>query len=206
MILPPPAGSPPRVAGGKEARHRGAGARRHRSRVDESLSLQTSLDAAPTPPTPVRFDPALVSQRVTNVPRNRHRCSPTTSWPVYPGWLNALATYESGGKNATADGRVWCCSTGWQLDAGVRYQTRLCWQVDALWRLNVENPTNRVYWRKHRPPTGVVFICSSTPRTLRASVAVWTSSVPQVRPQKRLATTRWSQQRASAVRNPRCCT
>lgn len=162
-------GIPLRVAGGKEARHRGAELAAT-GRVDESLSLQTSLmllDATYTR----AVDPALVSQRVTNVPRSKASLFADYKLAGIPGLaLNALATYESG-KTATADGRV-VLPAGWQLDAGVRYQTRLAGK-STLWRLNVENLTNRVYWRE-APTTywGGLYLFPSTPRTLRASVAV----------------------------------
>ena len=43
----------------------------------------------------------------------------------------------------------------------------------ALWRLNVENLGNRIYWRE-APTTywGGIYLFPSTPRTWRASVTV----------------------------------
>ena len=162
-------GIPRRVAGGKEARHRGVELAAT-GRLDEALSLQASLmllDAKYTR----AVDPALVDQRVTNVPRSKASLFADYKVAAVPGLaLNALATFESG-KTATADGSVQLPSA-WQLDAGVRYQIKLAGK-STLWRLNVENLTNRVYWRE-APTTywGGVYLFPSTPRTVRASVTV----------------------------------
>ena len=97
-------GIPRRVAGGKEARHRGVELAAT-GRLDEALSLQASLmllDAKYTR----AVDPALVDQRVTNVPRSKASLFADYKVAAVPGLaLNALATYESG-KTATADGSV----------------------------------------------------------------------------------------------------
>jgi len=88
-----------------------------------------------------------------------------------PGFaVNALAVFESG-KTVTADGSV-TLPNAWQLDAGVRYQTQLMGKSTLL-RLNVENLTNRVYWRE--APTqywGGIYLFPSTPRTVRGSLTV----------------------------------
>ena len=84
--------------------------------------------------------------------------------------INALATFENG-KNVTADGSV-TLPRAWQLDAGLRYQQVIAGK-STLWRLNVENLTNRIYWRE--APTqywGGIYLFPSTPRTVRASVTV----------------------------------
>ena len=56
------------------------------------------------------------------------------------------------------------------MDGGLRYQTKLA-GVPALWRLQIENLTDRSYWRE-APTTswGGVYLFASTPRTLRTSV------------------------------------
>ncbi len=162
-------GLPTRVAGAKTARHRGLELALS-GRVDEALSLQLSamaLDARYT----AAVEPKLVGQRVTNLPRLKTSMFADYKIGALPGLaLNALASYETG-KTATADGSVELPGA-WQLDIGARYQQRLAGKT-ALWRVNVENLTNRIYWRE-APSTswGGVYLFPSTPRTLRASVTV----------------------------------
>ena len=162
-------GKPIRVAGGKEARHRGIEVAAT-GRVDEALSVQASmtlLDAKFTK----AVDPTLVGQRVTNVPRVKTSLFADYKIVALPGFaLNALVVFESG-KNVTADGSV-TLPNSWQLDAGMRYQTKLMGKSTQL-RLNVENLTNRIYWRE--APTqywGGIYLFPSTPRTVRGSVTV----------------------------------
>ena len=164
-----PSGKPIRVAGGKEARHRGLELAAT-GRVDDALSLQASmtvLDATFTK----AVDPTLVRQRVTNVPRVKTSLFADYKIAALPGFaLNALAVFESG-KTVTADGSV-TLPNSWQLDLGVRYQTQLMGKSTLL-RLNVENITNRIYWRE--APTqswGGIYLFPSTPRTVRGSVTV----------------------------------
>ncbi|MEO7255052.1 MAG: TonB-dependent siderophore receptor [Casimicrobium sp.] len=162
-------GVPIRVAGGKEARHRGFELAAT-GRVDEALSVQASMTLLDA-----KFikavDPTLIGQRVTNVPRIKTSLFADYKIAAIPGFaLNALAVFESG-KNVTADGSV-TLPNAWQLDAGVRYQTKLMGKSTLL-RLNVENLTNRIYWRE--APTqywGGIYLFPSTPRTLRGSVTV----------------------------------
>ncbi len=162
-------GVPVRVAGGKAARHRGLELAAT-GRVDEALSLQASMTVLDA-----KFikavDPTLVGQRVTNVPRMKTSLFADYKIAALPGFaLNALAVVESG-KNVTADGSV-TLPNAWQLDAGIRYQTRLMGKSTLL-RLNVENLTNRTYWRE--APTqywGGIYLFPSTPRTVRGSVTV----------------------------------
>jgi len=84
--------------------------------------------------------------------------------------VSGLITHESG-KNVTADGAV-TLPAAWQLDAGLRYQNRLIGKL-TQWNLNVENLTDRSYWRE--APTqywGGTYLFPSTPRTVRARVTV----------------------------------
>ncbi len=162
-------GVPLRVAGGKRARHRGLELAAS-GRVDDALSLQASLTLLDARYTEA-IDPALVGRRVTNVPRSKASLFADYKIAALPGLaLNALATWETG-KTATADGSVQLPGA-WQLDAGIRYQARLAGK-STLWRLNVENLSNRIYWRE-APTTywGGVYLFPSTPRTVRASVTV----------------------------------
>ena len=160
---------PVRVAGAKMARHRGLELAAT-GRVGTALSLQASLMALDAKYTQA-VDPSLVGQRVTNVPRLKGSLFADYKIAALPGLaLNALATFEST-KTATADGSVELPSA-WQLDAGLSYQQHIAGKP-ALWRLNVENLTNRIYWRE-APTTdwGGIYLFASTPRTLRLSVTL----------------------------------
>ncbi len=160
---------PVRAAGAKTARHRGLELAAT-GRVGEALSLRASLMALDAKYTQA-VDPALVGQRVTNVPRLKSSWFADYKIAALPGFaLNALATFESA-KTATSDGSVELPSA-WQLDAGLSYQQRIAGK-STLWRLNVENLTNRIYWRE-APTTdwGGIYLFPATPRTLRASVSV----------------------------------
>ena len=160
---------PTRVAGAKTARHRGlelsaAG------RVFDALSLQASLMALDA-----RYaqavDPTLAGQRVTNVPRLKASVFADYKVGALPGLaVNALASFESA-KTATADGSVELPAS-WQLDAGLSYPHSIAGQ-SVLWRVNLENVTDRIYWRE-APTTswGGIYLFPSTPRTLRVSATL----------------------------------
>ena len=158
-----------RVAGAKTARHRGfeltaAG------RVDSALSLQASLMALDATYTQA-VDSTLVGQRVTNVPRYKGSLFADYKIAAVPGLaFNALASFE-GSKTVTADGSVEL-PRAWQVDAGGSYQQRGAGRV-TTWRLNIENLTNRIYWRE-APSTdwGGIYLFPSTPRTVRVSATV----------------------------------
>ena len=127
----------------------------------------TALDAKFTK----AVDPTLAGQRVTNVPRVKASIFADYKIAAIQGLaLNALATAESG-KTVTADGSV-TLPNAWQLDVGARYDQVIAGKA-TTWRLNVENVTNRIYWRE--APTqywGGIYLFPSTPRTVRASVTV----------------------------------
>ena len=162
-------GLPTRVAGAKTAQHRGleltaAG------RVSEALSVQASVMALDARYSQA-LDTTLVGQRVTNVPRTKGSVFADYKVAALPGLsVNALATLESA-KTATADGSVEL-PAAWQLDAGMRYPLQLAGKL-VTWRLNVENVTNRIYWRE-APTTswGGIYLFSSTPRTVRTSATI----------------------------------
>jgi iron complex outermembrane receptor protein len=157
------------VGGGKSARHRGlelAAA----GRLGEALSLQASLMALDARYTQA-IEPALVGQRVTNVPSLKGSVFADYKIATLPGLsVNALAVFESS-KTATVDGSVELPAS-WQLDAGVSYQQSLFAQ-SVLWRVNLENVTDRTYWRE-APTTswGGIYLFPSTPRTLRVSATL----------------------------------
>ena len=160
---------PIRVAGAKIARHRGFEFAAT-GRVGDALSLQMSLMALDARYTQA-VDPTLVGQRVTNVPRYKTSLFADYKVAAVPGFVvNALATLESA-KSVTANASVELPSA-WQLDAGLSYQQRIAGK-STLWRLNVENLSNRIYWRE-APTTswGGIYLFPSTPRTLRASATI----------------------------------
>ena len=162
-------GVPLRIAGGKTARHRGLELAAV-GQVDAQLSVQASLTLLDAQYT-AAINPALVGQQVTNVPKTKASLFADYKIAALPGLsLSGLLTHESG-KAVTADGAV-SLSAAWQLDAGVRYQNRLFGQ-STQWALNVENLTDRSYWRE--APTqywGSTYVFPSTPRTVRARVTV----------------------------------
>ena len=162
-------GKPLRVAGAKEARHRGLELAAT-GRVTDALSMQASMTALDATFTKA-VDPLLVGQRVTNVPRVKTSLFADYKIAAVQGLaLNALATYERG-KTVTADGSV-TLPSAWQLDVGTRFDHIIAGKA-TTWRLNVENLTNRIYWRE--APTqswGGIYLFPSTPRTVRASVTV----------------------------------
>ena len=163
-------GLPLRVAGAKTAQHRGlelAAA----GRVSDALSIQASVMALDATYTQA-LDTTLVGQRVTNVPRTKGSLFADYKVAVLPGLsVNALATYEST-KSVTADGRV-VLPAAWQLDAGLSYPLQIAGKL-VTWRLNVENVTNRIYWRE-APTTswGGIYLFSSTPRTVRTNATIY---------------------------------
>ncbi len=162
-------GLPTRVAGAKTAQHRGLELSAV-GRVNAALSLQASLMALDAKYS-LAVDQALVGQRVTNLPRLKASLFADYKLAALPGLsLNCLAIFENG-KTVTTDGSVELPSA-WQLDAGLSYQQRMAGKT-TLWRFNMENLTNRTYWRE--APTaswGGVYLFPAAPRTLRASVTV----------------------------------
>jgi iron complex outermembrane receptor protein len=160
-------GVPLRIAGGKTARHRGLELMAV-GQASKQLSVQASLMVIDAKYTDA-IDPALVGQQVTNVPKTKTSLFADYKLTSLPGLsFSGLLTHESG-KTVTADGAV-SLPAAWQLDAGLRYQNH--WIGKATqWSLNVENLTDRNYWRE--APTqywGGTYLFPSTPRTVRAKV------------------------------------
>jgi iron complex outermembrane recepter protein len=158
-----------RVAGAKRARHRGIELSAT-GRVNDAWSVQasaTSLDATFTR----AINPALVGSRVTNVPTLKASLFSDYKIAAIPGLaINALITLENG-KTVDATGSAQL-PRAWQIDAGLRYQQTLVGK-SVLWRINVENLTNRTYWREApTQPWGGVYLFPAAPRTARASVTV----------------------------------
>lgn len=160
---------PSLVAGGRKARHRGLELNAA-GRVNSQLALQASaawLDARYTR----AANPALVDQRVTNIPRFAASLFADYKLQAVPGLsFNALAWLQHG-KRATPDGKT-VLPRGWQLDAGARYEHTLGNSL-VQWALNVENLTDHIYWREAAPTSwDGVYLFPSAPRTIRASVRV----------------------------------
>lgn len=157
-----------RVAGAKQARHRGVELSAS-GQVDRQLSLHASATVLDAQWTQAQ-DSSIVGQAVSNVPRNKFSVFADYKVPLLPGFaFNALVNYESG-KTALPNGSV-TLPASWQLDGGIRYQTKMA-GVPMLWRLQVENLTDRSYWRE-APTTswGGVYLFPSTPRTVRTSLS-----------------------------------
>jgi iron complex outermembrane receptor protein len=161
------AGLPTRLAGVKAARHRGVELTAT-GRLDAALTVQASvmgLDARFTR----AANAAVVGQRVTNVPRLKASVFGDYRFPTVSGLsLNALVTLESG-KSVTGDENV-VLPFAWQLDTGMAYKQKFSGKT-ALWRFNVQNLTNRVFWREAATTEwGGIYLFPAAPRTLRASV------------------------------------
>jgi iron complex outermembrane receptor protein len=160
---------PRRVAGAKTAHHRGLELSAT-GRVGEALSVHASLMALDARYTQA-LDEGLVGQRISNVPRLKTSLFADYKIAAVPGLaLNALATFESA-KSATSDGRVEL-PAAWQLDAGLSYQQRIAGR-STRWRLNVENLSNRSYWRE-APTTywGGIYLFAAAPRNVRVNVTL----------------------------------
>ena len=167
--LPALLGLPTRVTGEKSARHRGLELALQ-GRVSSQLSVQSTLSLLDARYA-TALDPALVGQRVTNVPKLKVSVFADYKLASLPGLsLHGLLGYE-GGKTANADGTA-SLPSAWQLDVGLGYAQRL--QGKAVrWQLGIDNLTDRIYWRE--APTqswGGVYLFPSTPRTIRASVSL----------------------------------
>jgi iron complex outermembrane recepter protein len=158
-----------KVAGAKRARHRGVEISSV-GRMTDALSVQASLAALDAKYVRA-IDPLRVGERVTNVSRMKASLFADYKIAALPGLAaNALLTYENG-KTVNADGST-TLPRAWQIDTGLRYQ-RQWFGKSTLWRLNIENLTNRIYWRE--APTqswGGVYLFPSTPRTIRASLTM----------------------------------
>lgn len=158
-----------RVANGKLARHRGVELSLV-GRVSETLSLQASatyLDA--------RYVRALneniVNQRVTNAPRFAASVFADYKIAAVPGLsINGLL-YLQQGKTVDPLGQI-ALPRAAQLDLGASYQTRVAHRVITT-RLNIENVTNRAYWRE-APTTswGGSYLFASAPRNVRLSATL----------------------------------
>ncbi len=157
-----------RIAGGKLARHRGV-EMSAAGRASEQLSIQASaayLDARYRR----ALNPALVEQRVVNVPTLAASVFANYKVAAIPGFsINALLWMHSG-KRADPYGSV-VLPRATQLDLGASHEWRFANHVVTA-RLNIENVANRAYWRE-APTTswGGTYLFASTPRTVKLSLS-----------------------------------
>ncbi len=158
-----------RVAGAKEARHRGLEFAAI-GKIAPQVSVQASvalLDAQYTK----ALNEILIGQRVTNIPRVAGSLFVDYQVAVIKGLaVNALVSAQ-GKKPVSADNSLQI-GANTQLDLGARYVFVGAGQR-VTWRLNVENATNREAWREApTQPWGGVYLLPTPARAVRASVAV----------------------------------
>ena len=167
--MPNATGLPTRITGGKSARHRGLELA-VQGRVSSQLSVQSTLSVLDARYA-TAIDPALVGQRVTNVPKLKASVFADYKFADLPGLsVHGLLGYEDG-KTASADGTA-TLQSALQLDVGLGYAQRIHGTA-VRWQLGIDNMTDRIYWRE--APTqswGGVYLFPSTPRTVRASVSL----------------------------------
>ena len=161
--------SPTRIVGAKKARHQGLELALQ-GRITPQFSVQSTLSVLDAKFVQA-LDPALVGQRITNVPKLKASVFADYKLTGLPGLsVHGLLGYEDG-KTANADGTATLPSAA-QLDLGLGYSHRISGKA-VRWQLGIENVTDRTYWRE--APTqswGGVYLFASTPRTVRASVAL----------------------------------
>ena len=166
---PSASGLPTRIVGAKRARHQGLELALQ-GRVTPQLSVQSTLSLLDAKFVQA-IDPALVGQRITNVPKLKASVFADYKLTGLPGLsVHGLLGYDDG-KTANADGTATLPSAA-QLDLGLGYAHRISGKA-VRWQLAIENVTDRTYWRE--APTqswGGVYLFPSTPRTVRASVAL----------------------------------
>ena len=166
---PSASGLPTRIVGARKARHQGL-EMSLQGRVTPQLSVQSTLSVIDAKFVQA-LDPALVGQRITNVPKLKTSVFADYKLAALPGLsVHGLLAYEDG-KTANADGTATLPSAV-QLDLGLGYAQRISGKA-VRWQLGIENVTGRTYWRE--APTqswGGVYLFPSTPRTVRASVAL----------------------------------
>ena len=163
------AGLPTRVSGGKSARHRGLELALQ-GRVNSQFSVQSTLSMLDARYT-TALDPALIGQRITNVPKLKASVFADYKLTGLPGLsVHGLLGYEDG-KSASADGTV-TLPAALQLDVGLGYAHRIHGKA-LRWQLDIDNLMDRTYWREApTQPWGGVYLFPSTPRTVRASVSL----------------------------------
>lgn len=163
-------GTQTRLGGAKTARHSGVELTAAGS-LGSQWSLQASLswlDARWVQ----ALNPALVDKPVTNVPKTKASLFADYKVAAIAGLsLHGLLLAE-GEKAANADGST-MLPASWQLDAGASYRHKAFGNKSLLWQLQVENLTDRSYWRE-APTTswGGVYLFAASPRTARASVTL----------------------------------
>ena len=156
-----------RVAGGREARHRGLELDGHwRFARQWSAAAQVALLEAVLERT---LDPAAAGRRATNVPRAAGAAQ--LDWQRADRGLtvsNRIAL--SGSRAITADNAV-TLPSWWQWDLWLSSTTRVG-DVTTTWRAGVRNLTDRAYWRE-APTTawGGTYLFPAQPRSLFVGVS-----------------------------------
>lgn len=167
--VPSATGLPTRIVGAKKARHQGLELALQ-GRLSSQLSVQSTISLLDAKFVQA-LDPALVGQRITNVPKLKASMFADYKIASLPGLsVHGLLGYEDG-KTANANGSA-SLPSAVQLDLGLRYAHRFSGKA-VRWQLSIENASDRTYWRE--APTqswGGVYLFPSTPRTVRASVAL----------------------------------
>ena len=162
-------GLPTRITGAKSARHQGLELA-VQGRVNSQLSVQSTLSVLDAKYS-TAIDPALVGQRVTNVPKLKASVFADYKFADLPGLsVHGLLGFEDG-KTASADGTA-TLTSALQLDLGLGYAHRIHGKA-VRWQVGIDNLTDRIYWRE--APTqswGGVYLFPSTPRTVRVSVSL----------------------------------
>jgi len=157
-----------RVAGGREARHRGVELDlAWRFARQWSVNAQAALLDAQIAQS---LDPALAGRRATNVPR--------AAGGVQIDWQRAGSgsltvsnrVFHSGSRAITADNRV-TLPSWWQWDTWIEAPARMG-GVQTFWRAGVRNVTDRAYWRE-APTTawGGTYLFPAQPRSLFLGVS-----------------------------------
>ncbi|MBU6438157.1 MAG: TonB-dependent receptor, partial [Betaproteobacteria bacterium] len=156
-----------RVAGARQAEHRGveftaAG------KVTPQLDMRASAMwlAARITQSP---DPTLLGQRPTDVPRVAASLFADYKVAALAGLsVNSLLTY-TGSKAVTADNAV-NLPAAWSMNAGASYATRIG-NTPLTWRVQIDNLLDRRYWAD--APTqswGGIYLFPAPARTLSVSV------------------------------------
>jgi iron complex outermembrane recepter protein len=158
-----------RIAGGKQARHRGIEASTT-GQLSRQLSIQASatyLDARYVQ----ALDTTLLDQRVTNTPRVAASLFADYKIAAMNGLSVNSLFWTQRAKSATTNAGV-VLPYAWQIDLGASYETRMAGSRITT-RLQVENLTNRSYWRE-APSTswGGAYLFPSKPRTFKLSASL----------------------------------
>lgn len=113
---------------------------------------------------------AYEGHQLTNVPRARAALHLDYTVPALPALSLTAGARHAARNPATPDGLVH--APAWTVfDAGLRYGTR--WgERDLVWRLSVDNLSDRFYWRDVGSSQGDSYLFPGAPRLARLSVTI----------------------------------